>query len=213
MDGECMSVFLLNDANFLFTSALCIVVLLFLIEIAGLLFGTSLLGVFDDLPDLDADPEMLTGLSALTNWLALDRLPVMIWFILFLTLFGIAGIGFNIAYTSYMKGLFIPPLINVPLSMIAALLLTGRLGGTLARLLPKNESSALSADEFEGAVAVITIGTAQAGSPAEAKFTDNYAQPHYVLVEPFEPHDIFITGDKVILVQKTKHSWLATRYL
>ncbi|MBU3023293.1 OB-fold-containig protein [Aestuariibacter sp. A3R04] len=208
-----MSVFLLNDANFLFTSALCIVVLLFLLEAAGLLFGTSFLGIFDDLPEVDTDPEVLTGLSALTNWLALNKLPVMVWFILFLTIFGITGIGFNMAYTSYVSDGFIPPVLGVPLAMIAALPLTGRLGGLLARLLPKNDSSALKADEFAGSVAVITIGIARSGSPAEAKFTDHHAQPHYVLVEPFEPHDTFNTGDKVILVKKTQHSWLATRYV
>jgi len=62
-------------------------------------------------------------------------------------------------------------------------------------------------------VAEITIGKASRGNPAEAKFTDHYSQPHFVLVEPFEDEELFAQGERVILVQKKQHSWLATRYL
>lgn len=72
----------------------------------------------------------------------------------------------------------------------------------IAHILPSIESSAISSDEFVGAVAEITIGRASRGNPAEAKFTDNYSQPHFVLVEPFEEKELFAQGERVILVQK-----------
>ena len=82
----------------------------------------------------------------------------------------------------------------------------------IAAVIPKFQTSAIQNDDFIGAVAHITIGIASKGNPAEAKFTDDYAQPHYVLVEPFEDNELFKQGERVILVKKTTHSWLATRY-
>lgn len=207
-----MSTFFFHDANFLFSAAVGIVILFFIIECLGMLLGTSLLGLFDDLPDIDGSADNLSGLSSVTSWLSLDRLPVMIWFILLLTLFGLTGYLLNLTYASFFDGQFLSALVGVPIAVVIALPLTGRFGGALARLLPKNESSAMQSEEFVGAVAEITIGVARAGSAAEAKFSDKYGQSHYVLVEPFEANDTFTRGDKIILVKKNPQSWLATRY-
>ena len=207
-----MSAFFFHDANFLFTAAIGIVVLLFTIEMLGMLFGASLLGVMDDLPDIEPDTEGFSGISTLTNWLSLDRLPLMIWLVLFLTCFGLSGYLINIGYSAYMDGRMTPPTLGVPAAIIISFILTGRFGGTLARILPKNESSALNNDDFVGAVGEITIGIARPGSPAEARFMDKFSQPHYMLVEPFESNDTFTRGDKIILIKKDINSWLATRY-
>lgn len=207
-----MSTFFFHDANFLFSAAVGIVILFFIIECLGMLLGTSLLGLFDDLPDIDGSTDTVTGLSSITSWLSLDRLPAMIWFILLLTLFGLTGYLLNLTYSSFFSGRYLSALVGVPIAMFIALPLTGRFGGALARLLPKNESSAMDTDSFVGTVAEITIGVARTGSPAEAKFPDRYGQVHYVLVEPFETEDTFTRGEKIILVKKNPQSWLATRY-
>ena len=207
-----MSTFFFHDANFLFSAAVGIVILFFIIECLGMLLGTSLLGLFDDLPDIDGSTDTVTGLSSITSWLSLDRLPVMIWFILLLTLFGLTGYLLNLTYSSFFSGRYLSALVGVPIAMFIALPLTGRFGGALARLLPKNESSAMDTDSFVGTVAEITIGVARTGSPAEAKFPGRSGQVHYVLVEPFETEDTFTRGEKIILVKKNPQSWLATRY-
>ena len=208
-----MSTFFFHDANFLFSAAVGIVILLFIIELLGMALGISLLGIFDDMPEPDlGGGESVSGLAALTNWLSLDKLPVMIWFILLLTLFGLTGYILNLSYASFLGGRFLPPAAGVPIAIFVSLPLTGRLGSALAGLLPKNESSAIDNEEFVGAGGEITIGVARNGSPAEAKFTDRYRQVHYVLVEPFESDETFTRGEKIILVKKSLHSWLATRY-
>ena len=205
--------FFLSDANFWFSCALGIVAALFVMEVVGTLMGVSLLGLADDQVDFDADADASAGsLTALASWLSLDRLTLMVWLVILLTSFGIIGILTNIVSQSAIGGHF-PVFIVVTISVIAALIITARLGGVIARLLPKHESSATSSEQLVGSVGHITVGTARAASPAEAKFLDAFEQPHYLLVEPIEPKDIFQQGDKVVLVKKQHHSWLATRYI
>ncbi|QJR82253.1 YqiJ family protein [Alteromonas pelagimontana] len=206
--------FLLSDANFWFSVAIGVVVVLFVVECIGLLFGASLLGVFDDIPgyELTSDTDIDVGHpTAFANWLSLDKLPLMIWVIIFLTLFGLTGYLLNYLYEQFFQSL-IPALLSLPVASVSALILTGGIGKRIAPLLPKNETSAISDDEYFGAIAKITIGTARPGSPAEAKFVDKYAQAHYVLVEPFEAQEVFSQGEKIILVKKGLRGWLATRY-
>ena len=46
---------------------------------------------------------------------------------------------------------------------------------------------------------MITIGQAAAGSPAEARFSDEFGTTHYVMVEP-DGEETFSQGDQVLLV-------------
>ena len=98
------------------------------------------------------------------------------------------------------------------LAVIAGLFFTTRFGTFIARLLPKQESSATTADELVGTVGHITVGVARQNSPAEGKFIDAHGQPHYLLVEPLEPDEQFSQGEKILLIQKRDYRWLASRY-
>ncbi|MBD3584793.1 YqiJ family protein [Salinimonas sp. HHU 13199] len=207
-----MPAFILSDTNLWFSAAIAIVLVVFLIELLGMFLGASILGVFDDV-EVVSSPDAATGssLSVLSNWLCLDKLPFMIWMIIFLTFFGLCGLMFNVVSQAIISS-SLPVALSIPLAFAIALPLTARFGLRLARLLPKNESSALSADAFVGVTACITSGKAQRDNPAEAKFIDQHQQPHYVLVEPIDAQDIFVRGDNVILVEKAEGRWLAMRY-
>lgn len=201
---------LLSDANYWFSVALFIVVILFSLELTFLLFGISILGLLDDSPVANIEMEG-SSLLAIGNWLNIDKVPLLVWLVCFLSLFGLLGFIVNAATHSFLQ-FTLPSWISIIFSAVFSLFATSKLSIGLAKLLPKIQSSALDNDDFVGAVAHITIGRASRGNPAEAKFTDNYAQPHYVLVEPFEEKELFDRGERVILVKKTPHSWLATRY-
>ena len=207
-----MIAFILADSNFWFNVAIGSVLALLLLEVASMLFGISLLGMLDSDVDVDLDADMdAGGVTALLSWLSIDKLPTMIWLVLLLTSFGLSGYITNLVFINVIND-FAPAIISIPSAFVLGLLITGRTGGILSRMLPKNESSAMSTDAFVGNVAQITLGKAVAGSPAEAKFTDQHNQPHYVMVEPMEGNEAFVQGDQVILVQKQSNSWLATRY-
>ena len=211
-----MFAFLFSDHNLWFSIAIGIVLALFTIEVLGMLFGLSLMSLMDDISpvelDADADTDVSGGgFSSLLSWLCLDRLPLMIWLILLLTTFGLSGYVINFTSINWL-GLTLTPYIALPAAFFVGLVLTGRLGSFIARLLPKNESSATHEFEFEGLVAQITLGKASPGSPAEAKCLDQFEQAHYLMVEPIESDQHFVQNDKVVLVKKGPRSWLATRY-
>ena len=203
--------FLLDDANFWFSCALGIVIALFILEMAGMFFGISLLGLVDDQAALDADADTSSGFTEFGSWLALDRVPLLVWLVLLLTTFGSAGLTFNFLSLTLLDTYFARWLITL-LAVVAGLFLTARFGTFIARLLPKQESSATTADELVGTVGHITVGVARQNSPAEGKFVDAHGQPHYLLVEPLEPDEQFSQGEKILLIQKRDYRWLASRY-
>ena len=203
--------FLLDDANFWFSCALGIVIALFILEMAGMFFGVSLLGLVDDQAALDADADSSSGFTEFGSWLALDRVPLLVWLVLLLTTFGTAGLTFNFLSLTLLDTYFARWLITL-LAVVAGLFCTARFGTFLARLLPKQESSATTADELVGTVGHITVGVARQNSPAEGKFIDAHGQPHYLLVEPLEPDEQFSQGEKILLIQKRDYRWLASRY-
>ena len=203
--------FLLDDANFWFSCALGIVIALFILEMAGMFFGVSLLGLVDDQAALDADADSSSGFTEFGSWLALDRVPLLVWLVLLLTTFGTAGLTFNFLSLTLLDTYFARWLITL-LAVVAGLFFTARFGTFISRLLPKQESSATTADELVGTVGHITVGVARQNSPAEGKFVDAHGQPHYLLVEPLEPDEKFSQGEKILLIQKRDYRWLASRY-
>ena len=201
---------LLSDANFWFSIALATVAILFIIEIVGLVFGISMVGLLDDMPNSNIDVESSSILS-FGSWLNLDRVPLLIWLVVLLTIFGLLGFVTNFA-TQSIANITLPVWVSLPFAAVVGTLLTSKVSVIIAAVIPKFQTSAIQSEDFIGAVAHITIGIASKGNPAEAKFTDDYSQPHYVLVEPFEDNELFKQGERVILVKKTTRSWLATRY-
>ena len=73
----------------------------------------------------------------------------------------------------------------------------------MARIIPKDETEAVSEKSFVGCVATITIGTASKGKPAQAKLRDRLGNTHYVMVEPDIDGQFFETGSEVLIVMQT----------
>jgi len=208
--------FLLADINIGFAIALCSVLALATLEGVGMLIGLSMMNLLDHISpidlDIDVDADLPAGgLTPLLGWLCLNRLPLLIWLVLFLTCFGIVGYSLNfILLDNSMVNL--SEFLTYSLSFILALYATHYIGKPLSRLLPKNESSAISNNSFNGLIATITIGTAKQDSPAEASLTDSFNQKHYVLVTPDDDNEEFSQGQQVVLVEKKESFWLAIKF-
>lgn len=208
--------FILADINIGFAVALCLVLALAILEGIGMLIGLSMVNLLDHMSpidlDIDVDTDLPTGgLTPLLGWLCLNRLPLLIWLVLFLTSFGITGYTLNyILLNNFTVNL--SEFLTYGLSFILSLYATHHIGIPLSRLLPKNETSAISNNSFNGLVATITIGTAKQGSPAEASLTDSFNQKHYVLVTPDSDNEEFNQGQQVVLVEKKESFWLAIKF-
>jgi len=208
--------FLLADFNTSFAIALGTVIALALLEGVGMLIGLSLMSLLDQISPIEFDLEVDTefsdvGITPLLGWLCLNRLPLLIWLVLLMTSFAITGYSINFILLS-TPSFLLSPFIVTTLAFICAIFSTRYIGIPLARLLPKNESSAVSNNSFNGLIAKITIGTAKKGSPAEASLLDKFNQKHYVLVSPDNAEDVFTQGEEVVLVEKQQNTWLAIRF-
>lgn len=204
--------FLWNEANRIYLLATLILIGIALFEGLEILIGLSLSALLDDIFPIDTNTEIElseAGFTKILGWLCLNKLPLMIWIVLFLVCFSISGFLINWVSFSVFGG-FVSFWLSISLSLFVTFILTNSLGNIVARILPKNESSAISEQDFVGKIATITIGTARSGSPAEAKFTDNFGQLHYVMVEPLEDSEEFIQGSKVMLLKKDNACWKAS---
>lgn len=221
---------LFHPALMPFTAALIVLGLIATLELVGLLFGVAFSSLVDSaLPefelDADADFEMeadLAGdgapldvdgpdlpdmpsagpLSQLLSWLCIGKVPVLILLAAFMLGFGLSGLIVQETSQSIL-GLYLwPILVAIPAFMIA-LPTTRYLGLSIAKIMPKEETDAVSRATFVGAVATIIRGEAELGKPAEAKLKDVNGTTHYILVEPDQSGLKFAQGNQVLLVKKS----------
>jgi hypothetical protein len=126
--------------------------------------------------------------------------PVLIILVMLLMFFGLSGVVLQSLFMSAF-GFMLPAIVAVVPALAVALPLTRLLTGLLGKVLLKDETEAVSSASFIGQVATITLGEARQGSPAEARFRDQFGTTHYLMVEP-DADEIYRAGDSVLLVQQ-----------
>ena len=157
---------------------------------------------FGDVDAGGADIGSESALSKFLGWLRVGQVPVLILFVAFLTVFGLAGLILQ-SLVQGITGTLLPASIASVPAFMAAVPSVRVIGSGLARLIPKDETSAVASKSFVGRIAVITLGTARSGQPAEAKLKDTHGQTHYVMVEPHNADEAFEAGTHVLLVEQS----------
>lgn len=132
------------------------------------------------------------------GWLYVGRVPVLALLVLFLASFALTGFALNIVVHRSL-GIWMPPLASVPLALFAALAVVRLLGAGLARLIPSDQTYAVSFDSLIGRIATVVNGTARAGCPAQARVQNEHGQSIYVMVEPAASGLEFKQGERVLL--------------
>jgi len=201
-----------------FTVALLVMYGLAAVELFAMLTGFSINDIVDDFVVSSAGIETLgdapTGMEATSKmeaaglvgrflaWLYVGRVPVLIVLIVFLTVFGLAGLILQGTLRDF-TGFALPAVAAAPLVLLGCLPLVRAATGGLARILPRDETSAVSPDTFIGRTALIVgPGSARAGMPGQARVVDAFGTHHYVMAEPEESADVFEVGSTVLLVRK-----------
>lgn len=187
--------FLLSGDNVPFVSALALMLLIGAAEAIGLGSGLAI----GEGPDgLDGDVNVET--PSLLSWLNVGRLPLLMLIVVFLFAFGMTGlIGQRIV--AAVLGQPAPWFLATPAALAMALPATRIFGRGVARIMPRDETSAVSRDSLVGRVAVIVTGEARHASAAQARVRDQHGQVHYVMVEPDNAADVFAEGISVLLVR------------
>lgn len=179
-------------ANLPFSVALLVMLMIGAVEALGLGASAAHLDLHTDLDGGD-----------LLGWLGIGRVPLLMLLVVFLALFGLAGL----AIQQFAGPL--PLWIAVPGAALAALPLTGLGARGLARIMPGDETTAISLDSLVGRRGTITIGTARRGSPAQARVTDIHGQVHYVMVEPYDDAHAIGEGETVRLDRREGNIFVA----
>ena len=194
-----MSVFLAPE-SWPFVVAAILLVAITIIEGLTLLVGFSASHWFDSLIPDSAEGVDGVGDSVL-GWLHVGKVPVLILLVIFLAGFAIAGFALNLG-AQWIAGAHMPVVISAPLALLAALPVVRGVGAIAARVIPKDETYAVSLDSLVGRVGAIVSGTARHGFPAQAKVTNEHGQALYVMVEPDDPEAVFPARESVLLVRR-----------
>lgn len=191
-----------------FTIALMMLALIAAIELLGLAFGVAFSGLVDGLlPEVDVYAE--TGgagaaggdvLGDLLAWLHVGKVPVLIIFAAFLAGFGLSGIALQNASTAIFGG-GAPLFLAAPAAFLLALPATRMLAGAAVRIMPQDETDAVSEASFVGRIALIIRGEAVKGRAAEAKLIDARGLTQYVLIEPADEGVTFREGEEAVIVE------------
>ncbi len=223
------------ETNVPFLVAIGLMLAIALIEGVAMLLGGGLSSLIDSLLpdslsgvdvdiDLDADVDVdmdvgagpvdaVSGgmaLSSLLGWLSFGRVPAMILLIILLTSFGLVGLLVQSLAASALGGALPAWLAALP-AAAAAILSMRYLGRAFAHVIPREETEAVSRESFIGRAALITLGEARVGMPAQARLRDDFGHSHYVMVEPDEAGEHFAQGEEVILVRENRGRFLVIR--
>jgi hypothetical protein len=209
-----MIAFLLSNQNMPFTVALVLMLAIAVLEGVTTLIGAGLSDLLDSmLPDMDVDLDFDADMDAdldadihapgvftrLLSWLRVGEVPVLMLVIVFLTAFGLVGLLCQSAALRLLGHMLPGALASVP-ALFVTFPMVRICGGILARIIPKDETESVSEESFVGRVAVITLGRATCGKPAQARLSDQHGQAHYIMVEPDVDGTCFAQGDQVLIV-------------
>jgi hypothetical protein len=178
--------------NFAFVTAIVLMLLIGAAQLVGL--GDNFGGDLDS--DLQADADL-----NLLSWLGVGQLPLLMLIVVFLAIFGAAGLILQQAMHD-STGAPLDAWIAVPAVAIAALPLTSFAARGLARILPRDYTTAVPLEALIGRSAQVITGRATLGSPARARAEDHHGQAHYVMVEPDRTGQVFEEGEQVLLVRR-----------
>ncbi|HYD41903.1 MAG TPA: YqiJ family protein [Anaeromyxobacter sp.] len=200
---------LFEAGNLPFLVALLVMVGLGLVEGVTTLLGAGLSSALENLaPDVDLDvsidgPSLETPgvVTRFLGWLRVGSVPLLVLLVLFLLWFGLGGIALQ-GLVAELTGRMLPAWIAAAVVAMGVLPMVRASAGALARILPKDETEAVSRASFVGRLATVTLGTAAANRPAQAKLRDPHGLAHYVLVEPDLPEEEFPAGTVVLLVSQ-----------
>ena len=199
---------MLHPANLPFTASLGLMLCIAVMEGVGTLVGFGLSELLDSLlPDVDASVDLdapdvdASGFTRFMGWLQVRGVPFLILLVVFLTSFGLLGLGIQ-SVAEKVTGAYLPSVVASVAALAGTLSVVKVFGRTCARFLPKDETEVISEKSYIGKVAHITLGRAEVSSPAQAKLKDRFGTTHYLMVEPDVEGQVLEQGDAVLIVER-----------
>lgn len=190
---------LVSAANAPFLVAIVLMVVIGALEGLSLIVGTGLSHHLDHLFGVNLDAAHAS--DGVLGWLHVGRAPILVLLVIFLVAFAVSGLVLQWALAGVL-GAPLPAWIASLFAAACALPVVRMLGGLISRLVPRDETTAVSEASFIGRVARVTGESASEGRPVQAKLMDEHGQSHYVLVEPDTPGITFARGETILVVSR-----------
>ncbi|RJF86676.1 DUF1449 family protein [Oleomonas cavernae] len=186
-----------SGPNTPFAIAIVFLVALVAIELIGTLTGLSLSGHGDhaDAPHVDGD-------AGVFDWLGLGKVPLLILIAEFCAAFAAIGLSLQAIIEHFSNGVPLTAWLAGLVTLPPAIFATRWLSIGVARVLPREETEAVTQDSLVGRIAEVTTGTARSGSPAEARVRDAHGHTHYVRVRPAIDSESHPPGTRVVLLAR-----------
>ena len=118
------------------------------------------------------------------SWLYVGRVPVLMLMVVFLAVYGLTGYLFQTTFAAVF-GSYLNGWRGGSRRCGSFRCRWWRLtAGGLYKIMPKDETTAVSQESLIGRIGTVVLGEARAGSAAQVRVKDVYGQQHYVMAEP-----------------------------
>jgi hypothetical protein len=188
-----------------FAIAAAIMMALGAIELLTTLVGFSLAEVVGKDAAVEADSH--NGLDGLLLWINAGRLPLLILIILALGVFSIEG--FLLQGVAHMVGAAVPAAIAAVVAAAGSIPVIRTASRGLSRIIPRDETYAVSESDFVGKVAMVSIGPLDQGLPGRVRLKDVFGNWHTVAARASPDSAPLPVGASVLLVDRDVRSFIA----
>ena len=188
-----------------FAIAAAIMMALGAIELLTTLVGFSLAELIGKDAAVEADSH--NGLGGLFLWINAGRLPLLILIILALGVFSIEG--FLLQGVAHMVGTAVPVAIAALAAAAGSIPVIRTTSRGLSRIIPRDETYAVSESDFVGKVAMVSIGPLDQGLPGRVRLKDVFGNWHTVAARASPDSAPLPVGTSVLLVDHDAKGFIA----
>ena len=149
---------------------------------------------------LIADATDGTHLGDLFDWLNLGRVPFSVILMLLLASFGTSGLALTAALPGF------PLWATAGIALVASLGVTKLLGSAVAKVIPSDETYAVTRDSLVGRIGRVTLGPLDDGHPGTVRVRDQHEELHTLRARPADAGTVIEQGAEVVVVSLTDPS-------
>lgn len=181
-----------------FAIAAVMIVLVGGIETISMLIGFSISESIGSAFNFDGHGEH--GLFNAISWVNVGGVPLLIFILLVLGMFSIAG--FLIQDIARALGGPLPTIVAAPIALVVALPFVRASSRFVARIIPRDESYAVDLGDLVGRVGEVMIGPLDQGLPGRVRVKDIHGNVHFVAASAAPSSLPLPQGASVLLVDR-----------
>jgi Protein of unknown function (DUF1449) len=188
-----------------FAVAAAIMAVLGGIELLTMLVGFSIGELVGH--DVAVDADSHSGIGGLFLWINAGRVPLLILIILALGVFSIEG--FLLQGIAHAVGAAVPAFIAALAAGAGSIPVIRTTSRGISRIIPRDESYAVSDADFVGKVALVSVGPLDQGLPGRVRLKDVFGNWHTVSARASPDSQALPVGASVLLVDRDARSFIA----